>query len=84
MSMDIYKAHLEWLQQLKPGDVVDRFVHSIRKPSRTQGKVLRLTNTMIVLTNGQRYRKANGSIVGDDCGDYSLRNPARRESHEQV
>lgn len=48
----------EWLQNLKPGDLV-------LISGETRAKVVRLTKTLIILDNKLRFKKSNGREPGD-------------------
>lgn len=57
----------EWLESLKPGDVV-AVEYSHGSNGRTFGlrKVGRVTATQVVTNNGDRFRKVTGRLVGQD------------------
>ncbi len=53
----------DWLQALKPGDIVGYKSAPYYAPDAVT--ITRLTATQIVLGNGMRFRRSSGRAVGD-------------------
>lgn len=66
----------KWYQNLSVGDKV---IYRSRSSSRLE-EVVRFTNTQVVLSNGVKFRKSDGYVVGQDvwsCSSVDEATPER-------
>ena len=72
---------IDWLQQVKPGDVV---ATGSGWQMPTPAKVEKLTATQIVLVGGRRYRRRDGRAIGAGSWGAPYLYPMTAELREQI
>jgi hypothetical protein len=73
----------EWIQNLKAGDhvIVSNGGYGY---VRTTGQVERVTNTLVVLSNGERYRRRDGRRAGSSSWSGAYLREATPEAMQEM